>query len=169
MSATATPAELREALGINATKFSSESAQAGSIVRALAALGYRKHPDVQSGKLDGDTCRLYVWKDSPAGDVVLVTGPAFNPLVCDLADLKATEKGVYIRASTDRTKAAGRAAHTADAWKPPAIRTPKAKAAVVRAVAKVVTAERPAPPPKVQSQAAADRDELRSALAAILG
>ena len=81
----------------------SESAQINAVVAALAALGYAKaaHPEVSQTSVDRSTYRIYLWRDSPFDDhLVLATGPSFEPTLLLGASIpKApTGPGFYIHA-----------------------------------------------------------------------
>ncbi len=56
----------------------SEKAQVNAVVAALSAMGYRKaaSPEVSQTSVDRSTYRIYLWRETPFGDhVVLATGP----------------------------------------------------------------------------------------------
>ena len=73
--ATATVTQVFDALAMNVNDADiGEAAQRGFIVRVLAALGHSHAPEILTSMLDGARVRLYHWKDSPAGDFILVTG-----------------------------------------------------------------------------------------------
>ena len=173
MAATATPAEVRAALQINAEKCAGEAGQRGSVIRGLAALGYHKPPSVVVGRLEGQTLRLYVWKNTPAGDVILATGPNWNPRVIGPEDIQTQSAGVWILASDDGSKAGARAAvqaERASARHPVAPRMPPAKAERVRAAAKpAARVVKHAEPPRVAAATADERAELQTMLKALLG
>lgn len=169
MAATATIKEVRDALQINVDKLKSESAQMHSVIKALAALGYHKAPKIVSGKLDGSTVRVFHWAGTPAGDLLLVTGPAFLPRICGLEDIRETRPGVYILAEPDTTKVASRA----EAYASRPARTPappkaptqaRAREAAKKAAGKVATGS-----PSVGAVEASERDELVQALSKLLG
>jgi hypothetical protein len=163
-------AELRAGLQINVEKLATEAAQRDNVVRSLAALGYRKAPQVLSGKLEGSTIRLYVFKDSPAGDLILAAGPGFIPKILAASDITTERPGVYILADTDRTRAASRAAATGERWKPKADKLPRvARERMAKTVERVAERIEHAPRTSGKSLAAAERDELKNALAALLG
>lgn len=174
-------ADFRAALQINVDKLSSESAQVNSVTRALIVAGHRKAPEVVKGLLDGSTCRLFVWRGTPAGDLFLATGPAFNPRIGQLSELAATDDGIYIKAAADHSKARERASRTTERWHPRVPKTPTAKKRVARAVARAVASMPPvtpskparvaktrAPANKPIDTAAAERAELAASLKALL-
>ena len=81
----------------------SESAQINAVVATLAALGYAKaaHPEVSQTSVDRSTYRIYLWRDSPFDDhLILATGPSFEPTLLLGASIpKApTGPGFYIHA-----------------------------------------------------------------------
>ncbi len=81
----------------------SESAQINAVVAALAALGYAgaASPEVSQTSVDRSTYRIYLWRDSPFDDhLVLATGPSFEPTLLLGASIpKApTGPGFYIHA-----------------------------------------------------------------------
>jgi hypothetical protein len=97
----------------------SESAQVNVIVRALAGMGMggAENPEVHTTSVDRATYRVYIWRDTPFHDaVVLGTGPSFNPEVRLGAQIPSVPGvGIYIRAKLDSKKprtlaGAGRAA-----------------------------------------------------------
>jgi len=66
-----------------------ESAARNAVQRVLAAHGYRKMPKLDQGRWDkGSVVRVYMWPDSPGGDVVLVAGPSIIHEVHDAKDLR---------------------------------------------------------------------------------
>lgn len=105
--ATATVTQVFDALAMNVNDADiGEAAQRGFIVRVLAALGHSHAPEILTSMLDGARVRLYHWKDSPAGDFILVTGPQFKGQLVRPADLVERDDGFYLRAVPDTSKAA---------------------------------------------------------------
>lgn len=105
--ATATAAQVFDALALNVDDADiGEAAQRSFIVRVLAALGHSHAPEILTSMLDGSRVRLYHWKDSPAGDFILVTGPQFKGKLVRPADLVERDDGFYLRAVPDQSKAA---------------------------------------------------------------
>lgn len=96
----------------------SEQAQVNGVARVLAAMGYKNaaFPEVHQTNVERSTFRIYLWRDSPFGDhLVLATGPSFVPKLALAGDVQATPGvGFYIHAlvaKDARTLAgAGRAA-----------------------------------------------------------
>lgn len=147
-----------EALKREVAGTASEQGQVNAVARALASHGYAKagHPEVSTTSVDRSTFRIYLWRDTPFGDhLVLSTGPSFEPALA-LASQIPAEPGVgfYVRALVDehpRTLAgASRAAARAMPKPTPAAevaaektarktRIPKAK--IVEAAAAVAEAE----------------------------
>lgn len=173
----ASPKEVRDALQLTVDKITGEVGQRNAVIRALALLGYRKAPNTVSGKLDGSSIRLYQWVGTPAGDVILATGPSFLPRILAPGDIGQAQPGVYILAAPDTTKAGARSAEYAEKWQP------KVKAVVavhvpretVRAVERAVEKVQEAPPPAARKRSgakdssAAEKAELSAALKALLG
>jgi hypothetical protein len=81
----------------------SEKSQVNAVVAALAAQGYANaaHPEVSQTSVDRSTYRLYLWRDTPFGDhVVLATGPSFEPSLLLASKIPATPNtpGFFIHA-----------------------------------------------------------------------
>lgn len=128
-----------------ATK-ASESAQINAVVAALAALGYAKaaHPEVSQTSVDRSTYRIYLWRDTPFDDhLILATGPSFEPsLLLGASIPKApTGPGFYIHALIAEGKvkslsgadrAATRTARAAASAQASSAATAKAKADTAR-------------------------------------
>jgi len=105
--ATATAAQVFDALALNVDDADiGEAAQRSFIVRVLAALGHSHAPEILTSMLDGSRVRLYHWKDSPAGDFILVTGPQFKGKLVRPGELVERDDGFYLRAVPDQSKAA---------------------------------------------------------------
>jgi len=105
--ATATATQVFDALALNVDDADiGEAAQRSFIVRVLAALGHSHAPEILTSMLDGSRVRLYHWRDSPAGDFILVTGPQFKGKLVRPADLVERDDGFYLRAVPDQSKAA---------------------------------------------------------------
>lgn len=171
------PHELREAIAGNALKMAGEPGQRGSVIRQLAALGYRRTPTVTEGRLDGSTVRIYMWAGTPAGDLILVTGPSFHPRIIGPEDIQTVSKGIYVLSGPDRTKATSHAAKLAETYRVPKVRVEEAPR--VRAPAPTVTATaakkvrtklaRVPEAPPAPSVEAAEKAELANLLKALLG
>ena len=124
----------------------SESAQINAVVATLAALGYAKaaHPEVSQTSVDRSTYRIYLWRDSPFDDhLILATGPSFEPTLLLGASIpKApTGPGFYIHALIAEGKvkslagadrAATRTARAASQAQASSAATAKAKAETAR-------------------------------------
>ena len=80
----------------------SEQSQVNGVVRVLSALGYKGagSPEVHQTTVDRSTFRVYLWRDSPFGDhLILATGPSFVPKLALASDVPAEPGvGVYVRA-----------------------------------------------------------------------
>jgi hypothetical protein len=80
-----------------------EQAAANEIMRSLAALGMARasiqSPEVFETRYDGSVLRIYVWRDTPyQDDVVLAAGPSFTSKVALGQSIPATnEVGLFIR------------------------------------------------------------------------
>lgn len=83
MSKSALLAEIKRAVEAKKT----EASQRLAVVRILAGAGHKRQPSVRQGSDGHGTVRFYVWEDSPAGDVVLVTGPSVVGEVYTAAEL----------------------------------------------------------------------------------
>jgi len=105
--ATATVSQVFDALALNIDDADiGEATQRSFIVRVLAALGHSHAPEILTSMLDGSRVRLYHWKDSPAGDFILVSGPQFKGKLVRPRDLVERDDGFYLRAVPDTSKAA---------------------------------------------------------------
>lgn len=80
----------------------SEQSQVNSVVRALAAAGYSKAatPEVHTTSIDRSTYRIYLWRETPFGDhLILATGPSFEPSLLLGKEIPThTEPGFYVHA-----------------------------------------------------------------------
>lgn len=181
--ASATPAEVFEAIAANINDADvAESTQRNYIIRCLAGLGHGRSPEILTGMMDGSRVRLYVWRETPIGDVVLVSGPSFRGRLARLADLQGgPETGFWFAATSDTSKAGAKVAEYQD--RTTARTADAARRAIARDSAAAERAARPprerpapsaptrfAPPPPVDSEAD-EKAELRAgidSLAALL-
>lgn len=121
-----------------------ESSQRLAVVKLLAGAGYRKQPSVKQGSDGKGTVRFYAWMDSPAGDIVLVTGPTVVGEVYTVAELDKMPAGpgfvVYAADADlrDKVKADIERAQSG---------SPKAKAPKAASKPRAPRAPKPAPPP----------------------
>jgi hypothetical protein len=81
----------------------SEKAQVNAVVAALSAMGHRNaaSPEVSQTSVDRSTYRIYLWRETPFGDhVVLATGPSFEPSLLLAKSIPATPNtpGFYVHA-----------------------------------------------------------------------
>lgn len=177
---TATPQEIISALQVSIDKINGESGQANLVVRALATFGYRKGPKVVSGRLEGDVIRLYQWSGTPAGDIILATGPAFKGKILTPDQISTAGSGIYVLASPDRGKAEARTGAYTERYQPrkapaprervaPPVVTRTARQRVERAAAPVRQRVTETAGPSAASVAEAERAELTNALKALLG
>lgn len=162
--ATATPDQVFDALALNINdKDVGESTQRNFIVRVLAALGYASAPEILTSMLDGSRVRLYHWKDTPAGDIILVTGPSFRGQLVRPSELVERDDGFYLRATPDTSKAASAVEKAAASGRAEAQRASdamrgaeaRASAATQRKAAREERAARPRPAAKPPAMAAA--------------
>lgn len=197
--ANVTAGEAIEAIDANLNLSVPETTARNYVMRALAALGNTRNPQVVRGSLDGARVRLYIWEDSPLGAVALAAGPQWGAKFMDLGRLqKAPGEGIWLLASPDPTSASTKsAAYTkvladrrstrkaaevmreeAKAKKKPRPRTPRPKkkeapARRKRAPARTQTPSRPAPASvgaQVDAMSAEEQQEkLVSALTQLLG
>lgn len=125
----------------------SEKAQVNAVVAALSAMGYRKaaSPEVSQTSVDRSTYRIYLWRETPFGDhVVLATGPSFEPSLLLAKSIPASPNtpGFYVHAliAEGNVKPLSSAQRTADRFsdeRTAAIKaTADAKAAKAKAEAK---------------------------------
>jgi hypothetical protein len=91
------------ALASSVAETATESAQVNKVVSSLASMGYAEavNPDVYTTSIDGALFRVYVWRNTPLGDdVILGTGPSFAPKLALAADVPATPGvGVFVQAA----------------------------------------------------------------------
>lgn len=121
----------------------SEQGQLNLVARVLAGKGYARagHPEVHNTTIDRSTFRIYIWRDTPFGDhVLLATGPSFEPKLALASQVPAEPGvGVYVKAIVDKSAAAkrltGGAERTATRATPKP--TPAAEAAAERVARKV--------------------------------
>ena len=97
-----TQAGIYKELAAAVAESKSEQSQVNGVARVLAALGYSKaaDPEVHQTTVDRSTFRVYLWRNTPFGDhLVLATGPSFVPKLALASEVPA-EPGVgfYIRA-----------------------------------------------------------------------
>lgn len=173
----ASPKEVRDGIQLSIAKMVGEAAQRNAVVRILASLGHKGAPSVSSGKLDGDVLRMYLWRGTPAGDIILATGPAFLPRILAPSEISEAGPGVYVLAAADRTKAGSAVSAYASRYKAPepsraAPRVkvtkpegPKRTAAVAKAVASL---DLPKPAPVAAPAESSEKDMLRSFMAQLL-
>ena len=181
--ASAKPEELFEAIAANINDVDvAESTQRNYVIRCLAALGHGRSPDILTGQLDGSRVRLYIWRETSIGDVVLVTGPSFRGKLVKAADIQGTpEEGFWFAAIPD----ASAAKRHVDAFRDRT--TQHVASSAARAIARAEEAPAPAPapaparhraPPAPRTPraapapvdtAAADKAELKKALADLFG
>lgn len=94
--------------GISEAK--SVQAQVNTIARVLYLDGYDAqkalHPECHETAIDGSKYLVYVWRDTPFGDhLVLTTGPSFVPKVALAGQIPAEPGvGVYVRAVLTKGK-----------------------------------------------------------------
>lgn len=159
-----TPNELRQALQQEVDKAKSSDAQAHLVMRALSALAYRKAPKVTRGTIDGSTILLYVWPDSPMGELILATGPAFLPRILDASEIASPKPGVYVLSEPDERREREGSAY---------IGRHKGVVARERVVKPPPPPRAPPParvaPPSANDVALAEREELARGLAALFG
>ena len=55
-----------------------ESGEKAAVAKILSAAGHRKQPHVQSHRNGRNVVRTYLWRDTPMGSLVLVTGPSVD-------------------------------------------------------------------------------------------
>lgn len=109
----APPAEVIAAIGANINDQNvNETAARNYVIRCLAVLGNTRAPEVNQGHVDGSLVRLYTWRGTILGDVILAAGPSFMPKFVAASDLVRSPTGgaVYTLAAQDKTKNAERAA-----------------------------------------------------------
>jgi hypothetical protein len=124
MSKSALLAEIKRAVSAKRT----EDAQRAAVIRILAGAGHKRQPEVKQGSDGRGTVRFYCWLDSPAGDVVLVTGPTVVGEVYTVAELDKMPAGAgFVVYAADAELKAKAKADLERAQRAPA--APKAKAA----------------------------------------
>lgn len=106
----ASPTEVFVAIAANINdKDIAEGTQRNYVIRCLAALGHGRSPDIHTGQMDGSRVRLYVWHETPIGNVVLVTGPSWRGKLVKAEDVEGSpETGFWFAATPDRSKALAR-------------------------------------------------------------
>ncbi len=85
-----------------------ERGETGAIASVLAEHGYYNAPKVQVGKFGrGASVRIYLYSGSPAGNLVLVTGPSVEGEVHLLEELNVTEApdGFYVESVESSSRA----------------------------------------------------------------
>jgi hypothetical protein len=84
-----------------------EQGQVNAVIRALASHGYAAadRPEVHSTTVDRATYRIYLWRDTPYGDhLVLSTGPSFEPALALASQIPADPGvGFYVKALVDKS------------------------------------------------------------------
>jgi len=92
---------------------STENAAVAKVATALAANGFTKTPKVESTYEGRSTVRIYLWRGTPFGDLVLVAGPAIQPELKEASEIARVPKhgGAYAvtAAEADLTPAAKKA------------------------------------------------------------
>ncbi len=80
-----------------------ESSALATLQRGLAQLGYTKLPKTEASKSGVGTVRIYHYKDSPVGHLVLVAGPSIQTELHHADDLAraAAPAGSYIHVTGD--------------------------------------------------------------------
>lgn len=87
-----------------------EPAQVNAVARVLAAMGVSDaragKPEVHQTTVERATFRIYVWRDSPFGDhLVLMTGPSFVPRLALAGEVPNTPgAGFYIHAALQKAR-----------------------------------------------------------------
>lgn len=82
-------------------KRNSEQGELAAVTRLLAEHGYTKRPEISTTRdKKGAAVRIYLWRGSPAGDLVLIGGPSFVGEVKHLSELAKTKvpAGFYVEA-----------------------------------------------------------------------
>lgn len=136
------------ALQAEVAQRASESAQINAVVSALAAMGYANAatPEVSQTSVDRSTYRIYLWRDTPFGDhIVLATGPSFEPSLLMAREIPNTPQtpGFYVHAliAQGDVKALSGAARAARGASTAREDVEKAKAAKAKAEAKAARAD----------------------------
>ena len=94
----AKPATILRAVREAVSSRKTESAQRAAVVRTLARYGYAGMPEVVQGYMErGAIVRAYLFDGTPAGDLLLVTGPSIEPEVKIVkpSDWDETPAGLY--------------------------------------------------------------------------
>jgi len=66
-------------------KIKTEIGEKNAVARFLKAHGHRRAPEVTKGTTaDNRTVRMYLWRDTPAGNVCLVSGPSVDGTIYEL-------------------------------------------------------------------------------------
>jgi len=140
----ASPAELFTAIAANINDADvAESTQRNYVIRCLAALGHGRSPEILTGQMEGSRVRLYLWTETPIGDVILVTGPSWRGKLVRADEIKGTpEAGFWFEASPDQSAAKAKV----DAYREQT--TQRVADASARAIAR---AEKPAPRPRASA------------------
>jgi hypothetical protein len=163
--ATATPAQVFDALALNIDDADiGEAAQRSFIVRVLATLGHSHAPEILTSMLDGARVRLYVWKDSPAGDFVLVTGPQYRGKLVRPEHLVERDDGFYLRAVPDQSKAAEAVVKAAASGRAEAARAATAMHKAERAAAAAAAAAAPEHAPRHRKPHAETAPSMEAAI-----
>lgn len=91
-----------------------EEAARNSVIRNLAQMNYRSAPRVLEGRHDGRNFRIYHWSNTPAGDLLLVTGSSVISELIHGSQLSATPEAgaVYVLGSV----AGGKVAQKVEAY-----------------------------------------------------
>lgn len=91
-----------------------EEAARNSVIRNLAQMNYRSAPRVLEGRHDGRNFRIYHWSNTPAGDLLLVTGSSVISELIHGSQLSATPEAgaVYVLGSL----AGGKVAQKVEAY-----------------------------------------------------
>ena len=149
---------------------SSEKAQVNAVIAALSAMGYRgaASPEVSQTSVDRSTYRIYLWRETPFGDhVVLATGPSFEPSLLLASKIPAAPNtpGFYVHAliAEGGVKALSGAKRTAERFSDERAEAIKAKAAAKTATAKAATATAKAEAKAAKEQAAMEAERRKDA------
>ena len=77
-----------------------ESGEKSAIAKILAKGGYRKQPSVQSYRDGRNVVRIYLWRDTPLGNIALSTGPSVDGQVFVVeevnGDVNAEDVDLYV-------------------------------------------------------------------------
>jgi hypothetical protein len=82
-------------------KVKTEIGEKNAVARFLKAHGHRRTPEVTKGTTaDNRTVRMYLWRDTPAGNVCLVSGPSVEGTIYELHEHTGGKHGsVYFPGS----------------------------------------------------------------------